>query len=203
MLIAGVAAPATGRPRGKSAVECRSTTAAQPARAPRRIVGRVPEPAPPPGRVLAIDPGQRWIGVALSDDARRLALPSTTIDRRALRPDTPAAIAAAIHAAIAPDAPALLVVGVPYRPDGAEDAQAAAFRELGAGVAGALGLPLAVQGERHSNDAAPAAPEKPRGGRRPGAVSPARRARRREKQHAAAAATILQRWLDAQRPDAP
>ena len=154
--------------------------------------------------MLAIDPGERWIGVALSDDARRLALPSTTIDRRALRPDTPAAIAAAIHAAIAPDAPALLVVGVPYRPDGAEDAQAAAFRELGAGVAAALGLPLAVQGERHSNDAAPAPmAERPRGGRRPGAVSPARRARQREKQHAAAAATILQRWLDAQRPDAP
>ena len=162
------------------------------------------EPAPPRGRVLGIDPGERWIGVALSDDARRLALPSTTIDRRALRPDTPAAIAACIRAAIAPDAPALLVVGVPYRPDGAEDAQAAAFRELGAGVAGALGLPLAVQGERHSNDAAPAPkPEKPRGGRRPGAISPARRARRREKQHAAAAATILQRWLDAQRAGKP
>ena len=202
MLIAGVAAPVTGRPRGKSAVECRCTTAAQPARAPRRIVGRVPEPAPAPGRVLAIDPGERWIGVALSDDARRLALPSTTIDRRALRPDTPAAIAARIRDAIAPDAPALLVVGVPYRPDGEEDAQATAFRELGAGVAGALGLPLAVQGERHSNDAAPAA-GKPRGGRRPGAVSPARRARLREKQHAAAAATILQRWLDAQRAGEP
>lgn len=161
------------------------------------------EPAPPPGRVLAIDPGERWIGVALSDDARRLALPSTTIDRRALRPNTPAAIAACIRAAIAPDAPALLVVGVPYRPDGAEDAQAAAFRELGAGVAGALGLPLAVQGERHSNDAAPTAAVKPRSGRRPGAISPARRARQREKQHAAAAATILQRWLDAQRAGEP
>ena len=162
------------------------------------------EPAPPPGRVLAIDPGERWIGVALSDDARRLALPSTTVDRRALRPDTPAAIAARIRAAIAPDAPALLVVGVPYRPDGAEDAQAAAFRELGAGVAGALGLPLAVQGERHSNDAAPTPTTvKPRSGRRPGAVSPARRARQREKQHAAAAATILQRWLDAQHAGEP
>ncbi len=133
----------------------------------------------PPGRVIALDPGERWIGVAVSDDARRLALPSTTIDRRALASDTPAAIAAHIRDAIAPDtpgAPVLLVVGVPYDPAGAEDAQAADFRALGAGVAGALGLPLAVQGERYSNDAAPPSPAAPaerrRGGRRPGAVSP-------------------------------
>ena len=165
----------------------------------------MPEPATPPGRVIALDPGERWIGVAVSDDARRLALPSTTIDRHALASDTPAAIAAHIRDAIAPDAPGapvLLVVGVPYDPAGAEDTQAAAFRALGAGVACALGLPLAVQGERYSNDAAPPIPAAPaerrRGGRRPGAVSPERRARERRSRHAAAAATILQRWLDAQ-----
>ena len=108
---------------------------------------------------------------------------------------------------VAPDAPVLLVVGVPYDPSGAEDAQASAFRKLGAGVAGALGLPLAVQGERHSNDSGLALPVAPadrrRGGRKPGAVSPERRTRQRRTRHAAAAATILQRWLDAQRAPSP
>ena len=108
---------------------------------------------------------------------------------------------------IAPDAPVLLVVGVPYDPSGAEDAQASAFRKLGAGVAGALGLPLAVQGERHSNDAGPPLPVAPaarrRGGRKPGAVSPQRRTRERRTRHASAAATILQRWLDAQHAPSP
>ena len=165
------------------------------------------EPTTPPGCVLALDPGARWIGVALSDDARRLALPSTTIDRRALPSDTPSGIAAHIRDVIAPDAPVLLVVGVPYDRSGAEDAQASAFRELGAGVAGALGLPLAVQGERYSNDSGaplPVAPaDRRRGGRKPGAVSPERRTRERRTRHAAAAATILQRWLDAQHAPSP
>ena len=132
------------------------------------------EPTTPPGCVLALDPGARWIGVALSDDARRLALPSTTIDRRALPSDTPSGIAAHIRDVIAPDAPVLLVVGVPYDRSGAEDAQASAFRELGAGVAGALGLPLAVQGERYSNDSGPPRFPWPR---RTGAAAGASRAR--------------------------
>ena len=165
----------------------------------------------PPGRVLAIDPGERWIGLALSDDDQRLALPNTTIDRRTLPAATAAlaaALADAITRAISPDQPVLLVVGLPLRPDGTEDAQAASFRDLGARLAAALGIPLALQEERHSNRsllplAAPPPVRHGRDGRRPGALSPTRRKREREQRHAAAAATILQRWLDARHAPQP
>ena len=164
----------------------------------------------PPGRVIAIDPGDRWIGVALSDDHHRLALPNTTIDRRALPQNTAAAIAQRLREALGQDHAALLVVGVPYRRDGSEDAQAAGFHRLGQEVAAALGLPLAVQEERHSNTSAlplptttPAGARSGRGGRKPGALTPARRNRQRQQRHAGAAATILQRWLDAQLASPP
>lgn len=148
------------------------------------------------GRVLGIDPGRRWIGLALSDDERRLALPLSTIDRRALDGNDADTIAARIREVLEGDQPALIVAGVPHRPDGAEDEQAAAFRALGERVAAALGLPVAVQDERHSN-LTPLTPQS-LGGRKPGAVSPARRKRERQQRHAQAAAAILQRWLDAQ-----
>lgn len=154
------------------------------------------------GRVLAIDPGERWIGLALSDDDRRLGLPLATIDRRSLPSNDAAGIAGRIREIIAPDGPALIVIGVPHRPDGREDAQATAFRALGERIAAALDLPVAPQDERHSN-AAQLLPPPLAGGRKPGAVSPARRKRERERRHANAAATILQRWLDEQRAPAP
>jgi len=154
-----------------------------------------------PGRVLAIDPGERWIGLALSDDERRLGLPLTTIDRKSLPHGGPkrreaVAIADAIRDAIAPDQPNIVVVGVPLRPDGTADDQAASFQHLGERIAAALDLPVALQNERRSNPAeAPVTADRTRKG---GALNPAKKRRDREKRHALAAATILQRWLDAQ-----
>ena len=178
----------------------RITSRARPAPGPP--VTDPPAPQAAPGRVLAIDPGERWIGLALSDDERRLGLPLTTIDRRALPKGGATAIADQIRAALAPDRPNLVVVGVPHRPDGREDDQAAAFRALGERIAAALGLPLAIQSERHSNPGRGPL-TRPSPARRPGAVSPARRRRERQNRHALAAATILQRWLDAQHAPGP
>lgn len=148
------------------------------------------------GRVLGLDPGERWIGVAVSDDERRLGLPLATLDRRTLdRSREPAAAAAAeIRHHLGLEGAALVVVGVPYDREGREDAQATAFRGLGEHIAAALELPVQLQSERHTN---PAPPNMPAGGRRPGAVSTTRRRRQRRQEHALAAAAILQRWLDA------
>ena len=172
-----------------------------------------PQPQTLPGRVLAIDPGERWIGLALSDDERRSGLPLTTIDRKSLRRPDPKqhpkqhpkehealAIAAAIRDALGPDLPNIVIVGLPLRPDGSADAQADAFRALGERIATALGLPAALQSERRSNPAEVPRidPRSSKRSRQAGAANPAKKRREREKRHALAAATILQRWLDAQ-----
>ncbi len=153
----------------------------------------------PAGRVVGLDPGERWIGVAVSDDDRRLALPLATIDRRAESDEG----VAAIRDRLGPEGASLVVVGVPLRPDGAEDAQARNFRALGEQMAAALGLPCEVVSERFSNPlptSVPSAQLPGRGrpkARRKGKVSVEKHKQRRTEEHAVAAANILQRWLDA------
>ena len=160
------------------------------------------QPQAPRGRVVGLDPGQRWIGVAVSDDDRRLALPLCTIDRRQESDDG----AALIRDRLGPEGAALAVVGVPLRPDGADDEQSLAFRELGGTLAQRLNLPAEFVSERFSNPIGgltPPAPLKARGRRRSArgtAQSAAQHKRRRSEEHAVAAANILQRWLDAQPP---
>ena len=149
--------------------------------------------ASPPGRgrVLGLDPGERWVGVAVSDDDRRLALPLTTIDRRA-EPDDGVALVGRL---LGPEGASLVVVGVPLTPSGEEDAQATAFRKFGEAMAEALSLPCDVQNERFSN---PIANLQPPGKRRRSRPSEAEHRRRREREHAQAATNILQHWLDRQ-----
>ena len=154
------------------------------------------------GRVLGLDPGQRWIGVAVSDDDRRLALPLCTIDRRREADDG----AALIADRLGPEGATLAVVGVPLRPDGADDEQSLAFRALGSALAQRLGLPTEFVSERFSNPMGaltPPAPTKARGRRRPAhrtGQGAAQHKKHRLEQHALAAANILQRWLDARAP---
>ncbi len=145
------------------------------------------------GRVVGLDPGERWLGVAVGDGESRLALPLGTIDRRAQDDDG----VARIRALLGPEGASLVVVGVPLDREGREDAQAVSFRALGERIAQALGLPLAVQSERHSNP--PPAREAKASQR--GHLSPARQRRRRRQAHALAAATILQDWLDGRAGD--
>jgi RNase H-fold protein (predicted Holliday junction resolvase) len=152
------------------------------------------------GRVLGLDPGQRWIGVAVSDDDRRLALPLCTIDRRQESDDGAALIAGRLGL----EGATLAVVGVPLRPDGADDEQSLAFRALGTTLAQRLDLPTEFVSERFSNPIGaltPPPPTKVRGRRRSArgtGQGAAQHKKRRMEEHAVAAANILQRWLDGQ-----
>lgn len=150
-------------------------------------------------RILALDPGERWVGVAISDGDQRLALPLTTLDRRT----DPGEGVERLRRLLADEPVTLIVVGVPVNPFGEEDAQAAAFRAYGERVAAALGLPVALQDERYSNPISEV-PRPPAPRRRQRAPSVADHRRRRMDRHAAAAAAILQRYLDSRRrtPDA-
>lgn len=92
---------------------------------------------------------------------------------------------------------ARLVTGLPVRADGEEDEQARRFKAQGEALARHLGIPCCTQEERDTS--APALlQERPRAGkaRRPGARSKQRRRKEQPKEHAQAAARILQRWLD-------
>ena len=93
-----------------------------------------------------------------------------------------------------------LIVGVPLRPDGREDAQAQAFREFGESLAVSLGAVCIPQNERFSSESLSlTAPiQRERGKARAAGRKSSQRARReRERSHAEAAARILQRWIDA------
>ena len=150
-----------------------------------------------PGCVIGIDPGERWMGVARAAAGGDLALPLGTVDLSSCDD----AGLSQLRVWLGGDAPSGVVVGVPVRPDGSEDAQAEQFREFGEWIAAALGAPCHAQNERRTSDivdghelARPASGGK---ARRRGARSRNRRKREREQSHALSAARILQRWLDA------
>lgn len=92
-------------------------------------------PDPLPGRVMALDLGEKRIGVALSDETRTLARSYAVIRRSSRQADF--AQMAAIAAA---QGVALLVVGLPVPLDGQEGALAAWVRDYAADLAHHLQL---------------------------------------------------------------
>ena len=151
------------------------------------------------GCAVGIDPGERWVGVARAGIGSTLALPVGTLDRSV----GDGATAEALRSLLGDEQVSALVIGVPLRGDGREDAQATAFREFGEVLASALGATCVAQDERFSShfdsDTGPAAnADRGRKARSPGRRSVRRQRRDRERSHATAAARILQRWLDSE-----
>ena len=97
----------------------------------------------PRTRLLAIDPGQVRLGLAISDTERRLASPLTTYTRRDPRQD-----ALFLKKIIEEEEVGQIVIGLPVRLDGYEGEQAKAARELGVWLQEATGLPCVFYDER-------------------------------------------------------
>lgn len=97
---------------------------------------------PAPSPILALDLGERRIGVAVSDPARRLALPLTTIAHVNRDVDL-----AAIAAMAAEQGAGLIVLGLPRRTDDTEGPEAAKVRRFGQRLQRFLGLPVAYVDE--------------------------------------------------------
>jgi putative Holliday junction resolvase len=138
-------------------------------------------------RLLAIDFGQRRLGLALSDASAVIARPWRSVPAGA----TPAQSAGAVAALFAAGDAALdevraVVVGLPRRLNGDDTDQTGPAREFAAALRDRLGLEVHLQDERLSS--------------REAESRLARRERdwRRRKQQidAAAAAVILQDFLD-------
>ena len=140
------------------------------------------------GRVLGIDPGERRVGVALSDELGLLATPLTIIERRSWVADV-AAIAALVRAHDVTE----VVVGHPKTLRGEIGPQARRAERFAREVSRAVSVPVRLWDERYSTiEAAERLAHE--GGR-------ARRRHPGSRGHpdAAAAAVILQGYLDSRR----
>lgn len=99
-------------------------------------------PAPPPGRALALDLGDKRIGVALSDEGRRLASPFGVVSRKSRAEDY-----ARYATLIAEQRVTLVVVGLPITLAGHEGDRAAWARDYAAGLAERVSVPVVLWDE--------------------------------------------------------
>jgi putative Holliday junction resolvase len=143
-------------------------------------------------RVLGIDMGRRRVGMAISDATGTLARPLTTLIVASPADAVQRVADAAARLAQEEDGLAAIVVGVPSRLDGsatAETAAAAAFIEA---LAARVSLPVIGGDERLTSREAESRL----------AVGERDWRERKKKLDAAAAAIILQDYLDHHRPGA-
>jgi putative holliday junction resolvase len=137
-----------------------------------------------PGRVLGLDLGDARIGVAISDDARRMAVQLGTV-----RTGAPADLRA-IADLIREHGVRLVVVGHPLLLSGEAGDRAHHAERFAAAIGEALDVPVLLQDERLSTvEAGRALRESGASGR------DSRRTIERS-----AATVILQAWLDTDRP---
>ena len=140
-------------------------------------------------RIVALDVGERRIGVAAADDRTRVAIPVATIT---IDGDPADAIARLVQEQQADE----LVVGLPLSLSGALGPQAQRIQALVDALAARLSIPVHTWDERLTSVEADRrlAGNKPRGRRRRSAAGRAHRQAGR--QDALAAAIILQAYLD-------
>ncbi|MDQ6772013.1 MAG: Holliday junction resolvase RuvX [Candidatus Dormibacteraeota bacterium] len=132
-------------------------------------------------RVLAVDPGTKRVGLALSDPSRTIAQPLASL------PAEPSeTLPGRVAALAAENDVGDIVVGLPRRLDGSNGPEALAARELAGALRQASGLRVTLVDERLTSVAAERALL---------AAGESRR-RRRELSDRVAAALILQQHLD-------
>jgi putative Holliday junction resolvase len=141
----------------------------------------VDEPVGDPGRVLGLDLGDARIGVAISDDRRRIAVPLGTV-----RTGAPADVRAIADLVRGHDV-TLVVIGHPLHLSGDAGARAHHAERFAEALDAFLDVPVLLQDERLSSV------EADRALREAGASG---RERRRTVDRSAAT-VILQAWLDA------
>lgn len=142
--------------------------------------------APTSGRVLALDLGDRRIGVAVSDSDRRLATPYGTVHRVGDRP----AEHRSIDELVDETGAVLVVVGLPRSLDGELGPAARAVSSEVRALRRRLTVPVETHDERLTT--VTAEDRLARGG--------VRGRKRRQVVDQVAAAVILQSWIDGQSP---
>ena len=133
------------------------------------------------GRLLGLDPGQRRVGVAVSDAGRLIATPHSVIDKRRV---DPLAVIDALCRELDIDT---IVVGLPISLSGEEGAAAETARSFGDRVGEVTGMNLVYSDERFTSVQAEHVLLE----------AGMRRQKRRDTRDKVAAAFMLQGYLDA------
>jgi putative Holliday junction resolvase len=144
-----------------------------------------PSLVPSVGRLLAVDWGEKRIGLALSDECQLLAQPLTTLTRRTGKRFPMARLIALVKEHAVTGA----VVGLPLAADGSEAGAAGQARALAEAIARHSGLAVDLWDERFTTARALQAV------REMGRTAKGRRA----ELDALAAAILMQHYLDARR----
>jgi putative Holliday junction resolvase len=135
-------------------------------------------------RLMALDLGERRIGVALSDPGQSFARALQVIRRRARHQDM-----ARISALVEEHSVERIVVGHPLNLDGSAGEQALRIEAYAAELQEAVNVPVVLCDESYSTERA----------RQVMIEAGRRRKERRERLDAVAAAVILQDYMDSQR----
>lgn len=100
---------------------------------------------PQRGRIVALDLGSKWIGVAVSDESQSLSTPVRTIERRSWKRtlSTLTDILAEFDAVG-------IIIGLPYNFDGTESKMSAEARRFGRNLSLSVQIPIILQDERVS-----------------------------------------------------
>ena len=139
-------------------------------------------------RALGVDPGERHIGLAVSDETGLIARPLATLVHSAMAAD------AAHIAAFAVEQNAdVLVVGYALNGDGLPGPQARHAEKLAEALRRLTALPVVLHDESFSSQEAAQAMR----------AAGKKRQARRHQIHAAAAANLLQSYLDGHTREAP
>ncbi len=141
-----------------------------------------PAALPGAGRLMALDVGEKRVGVAVCDEMQTLASPLAVLERRSKAEDL-----ARLARLAAEQAAVGLVAGHPLNADGSAGPQARQAARYAARVAGTLALPLLLWDEYGSSQEAAAR------------LAHASKRRRQAHVDAEAAAVILQDYLDARK----
>lgn len=134
-------------------------------------------------RILGVDPGERRVGLALTDEDGEMAFPFKTVQRR---PGKEAEAAEAVAAEAREHGVTRIVMGLPLHLDGREGTASRRARRFGALVEERAGVPVVFYDERLTSAAAE------RSLRSLGV----RGTRRRDVVDQSAAALLLQGYLD-------
>ena len=100
------------------------------------------------GRIVGLDPGERRIGVAVSDPTGTIASPDRYIDTKA------ESVGDVLRELCSERQVVLIVVGLPISLDGSEGPSAAKARDFGATVAKDTGLEVVFHDERFTSHTA-------------------------------------------------
>ena len=98
---------------------------------------------PSDGRILAIDPGTKRVGLAITDEKRIVATPLAAIDRTSWKK-----LLSEIKAVIASYDAAAVVVGLPLNTDGSESFMSDEARKMAEKFSLSLEIPVYLQDER-------------------------------------------------------